>query len=59
LLINGRTGLNYAVLASTNLVDWQTVFSTNSPALPFQWIDPNTASYPRRFYRVAASSPAP
>jgi FlgD Ig-like domain len=58
-LIDGRAGLNYAVLASTNLVDWQTVFSTNSPALPFQWLDPNTASYPRRFYRVAVSSPAP
>ena len=35
LAVNGQTGPDYAVQASTNLVEWQSVFTTNPPAMPF------------------------
>jgi hypothetical protein len=33
--VNGMAGLDYAVQTSTNLLDWNPVFTTNSPAMPF------------------------
>jgi hypothetical protein len=50
--INGDTGPNYTIQASTNLTLWTPVFSTNSPALPCFWMDTNFASSPFLFYRV-------
>jgi hypothetical protein len=38
--------------ASTNLVDWQVVATTNSPVPPVTWIDTNYSAYSVRFYRV-------
>lgn len=52
LTISGDTGPDYVVQASTNLFDWQTIFSTNSPALPLHFSDPDTALYSTRFYRI-------
>jgi hypothetical protein len=52
LLINGDTGPDYTVQASTNLADWQNLFTTNSPLLPFSWSDPNAQTFTQRFYRV-------
>jgi hypothetical protein len=52
LLISGDTGPDYTVQSSTNLVDWLPIFSTNSPALPFQFLDSNASNYRQRFYRV-------
>ena len=43
---------DYLVQASTNLVDWETVFSTIPSALPFQWADPAAVSFGVRFYRI-------
>ena len=59
LAVDGQSGPDYAVQASTNLVDWQTVFSTNSPAMPFQWADPNAGTFPMRFYRIIVGPPLP
>jgi pectin methylesterase-like acyl-CoA thioesterase len=59
LTVSGQTGPDYAVQASTNFTDWQTVFTTNSPILPFQWTDPNSGAYPLRFYRIAVGPPLP
>ncbi len=50
--INGDTGPDYTILASTNLTSWIPVFTTNSPPLPCFWADPNSAAYPLRFYRT-------
>ncbi len=50
--INGDTGPDYTIMASTNLIFWNPVFTTNSPPLPCFWVDTNSASYPFRFYRV-------
>ena len=54
---SGGAGTNYAVQASSNLTQWDTVFSTNSPVLPFSWADTNTGSYPARYYRVQVNQP--
>lgn len=56
--INGQTGPDYQLEASTNLTQWNSVFITNSPALPFDWADPATNA-PRRFYRVKLGPPLP
>ena len=59
LTVNGEVGPDYAVQASTNLADWQTIFTTNSPPTPFDWTDPNTGTFPIRFYRVVLGPPLP
>jgi hypothetical protein len=50
--VSGDFGPDYTVQASTNLTAWATLFTTNSPALPFNWTDVTTTNYPARFYRV-------
>ena len=50
--ISGPAGFNYSIQVSTNLINWSTVFTTNSPALPFTWIDPNGINAPQRYYRI-------
>ena len=59
LAVNGQSGPDYAVQASTNLVNWQSVFTTNSPAMPFNWADPDTGTFPMRFYRIVVGPPLP
>lgn len=59
LSVAGDTGPDYAIQASTNLFDWQTIFTTNSPATPFTYADPNTSLFAARFYRVVAGPPLP
>ena len=50
LTVNGPQGPDYTLLTSTNLLNWQMVFTTNSPALPYTYIDPNPVN-PATFYR--------
>ena len=52
LSVVGAAGPDYSMQASTNLTGWATLFTTNSPALPFTWKDTNTANFPGRFYRA-------
>jgi hypothetical protein len=59
LQISGDTGPDYAVLGSTNLVDWSLMFMTNSPLLPFQWTDTNSTTLPMQFYRIQIGPPLP
>ena len=58
LTVSGDTGPDYAVQASTNLMNWATIFSTNSPAMPFQFTDP-AAGLAARFYRIIVGPPLP
>jgi hypothetical protein len=53
LQISGLSGLRSIVIsASTNLIDWQPVF-TNPPASgTLRFLDPGASNYPARFYRV-------
>jgi trimeric autotransporter adhesin len=48
--ITGTTGQSYIIQGSTNLASW-TPLLTNS-IMFFDYADPNSASYPTRFYRT-------
>ena len=50
--INGDSGPDYTILASTNLTSWDPIFTINSPSLPYYWVDTNSAAYPDRYYRT-------
>jgi beta-galactosidase len=57
--ISGQTGPDYAVQVSTDLLNWSTLFITNSPPMPFSWTDTNTATLPAEFYRIKVGPPLP
>ena len=59
LQVSGQAGPDYAVQVSTNLTDWSTVWTTNSPPTPFGWADTNASAAPFRFYRVLVGPPLP
>jgi hypothetical protein len=59
LSVSGQTGPDYAVQVSSNLSSWSTLLITNSPAMPFQWTDPDTNACPARFYRIKTGPPLP
>ena len=50
--IYGDVGPDYSVLASTNLVDWMTLLTTNPAALPFGFSDASATNFDQRFYRT-------
>jgi hypothetical protein len=50
--IAGDMGPDYTIQASTNLLNWSALFTTNSPALPFNWSDPATADFNQRYFRI-------
>ena len=52
-LIYGDAGAVYSIEGSANLLDWETLWTTNPPALPFSWSDPTTPVQPVRFYRAS------
>ena len=53
LVSNSIAGPDYAVQSSSNLLNWNTIFTTNLPATGlFQWTDTNTAAWPAQFFRV-------
>ncbi|HLP76249.1 MAG TPA: cellulase family glycosylhydrolase [Candidatus Paceibacterota bacterium] len=56
--VSGQSGPDYAVETSTNLTQWSTAFVTNSPALPFVWLDTNSPA-PQRFFRIKLGPPLP
>ncbi len=57
--VSGQVGPDCAVEASTNLLDWNTLFITNSPPMPFIWTDTNAGATPIQFYRVKLGPPLP
>jgi hypothetical protein len=59
LQVSGQAGPDYAVQVSTNLVDWSTLWITNSPPMPFQWVDTNAGAPPMQFYRIKVGPPLP
>jgi O-glycosyl hydrolase len=48
---SGPEGPDYTLWTSTNLINWQKLFTTYSPVTPFTLIDTNSTS-PARFYRI-------
>jgi hypothetical protein len=59
LQLAGEFGPDYAVQISTNLLDWDTLLITNSPAMPWTWTDTNAAILPAQFYRIKTGPPWP
>jgi hypothetical protein len=58
LTVNGQTGPDYAVLTSSNLMNWNAVLITNPATMPFSW-STNTGALPVQFYRVKVGPPLP
>jgi len=58
LQVNGDSGPDYQVQSSTNLSNWDPVFTANSPPMPFLWTNSATGS-PINFFRVIAGPPFP
>jgi len=52
LTVNGDTGPDYIVQASTNLTDWTSIFTNHSPIPPFVWTDLGASNFSQRFYRI-------
>ncbi len=51
LTVAGPQGPDYSLLTSTNLLSWQTLYITDSPATPFTITDTN-ATNADRFYQI-------
>jgi hypothetical protein len=47
--VAGVPGFNYAVQASTNLIDWVSLITNTSP---FTFVDTNSTNSPQQFYRT-------
>jgi hypothetical protein len=55
LSFTAPSGSNYQVQASTNLVTWQSILTTNNPtptSVLVQFTDPSAPPLSRRFYRI-------
>ena len=52
----GDVGLNYDLLFSTDLLNWEQLLHFNLSTSPYPYIDPASATAARRFYRLR---PAP
>ncbi len=48
----GVAGNTYVVDGSTNLATWQPLYTNSSTNSPWQFIDTNAATLPRRYYRA-------
>jgi len=57
--VSGDVGPDYTIRATVDFITWQTIFSTNSPAMPFNWSDTNANLHPFRFYQVIIGPPLP
>jgi pectate lyase len=55
MTINGDSGPDYIVQASTNLLIWEDIFTNHSPTPPFVWSDDAAGDFNQRFYRVRLS----
>jgi hypothetical protein len=52
VIITGDVGLNYDLLSSSNLLNWELLLNFNLSTSPKAYIDPDSATIPRRFYRL-------
>ncbi|MGN6556174.1 MAG: DUF5695 domain-containing protein [Verrucomicrobiota bacterium] len=50
--INGPTGPDYCIQTSTNLTNWRSLVTNDSPVMPFNWQDTNPSTNAALFYRV-------
>jgi GH43 family beta-xylosidase len=58
LRVSGDAGPDYIIQGTTNLnraANWFSIFTNNSPLLPFYWTDATASNDAARFYRVLLS----
>jgi hypothetical protein len=51
MVVNGTQGPDYTFLTSTDLINWQALFTTDSPPMPLTLVDTNATDV-MRFYRI-------
>lgn len=56
--VSGQVGPDYAVQASSDLVDWKTLLITNPARMPFTW-STNAGGLPAQYYRIQVGPPLP
>lgn len=52
LTVNGDSGHDYIIQASTNLTVWTSIYTNPLPTLPFIWSDFGASNYSQRYYRI-------
>jgi glucuronoarabinoxylan endo-1,4-beta-xylanase len=52
LILSGPSGPDYTLMTSSNLINWDTLVTTNPPTLPVTLTDPNYGAQAARFYRI-------
>jgi hypothetical protein len=52
MTISGDAGPDYTIQASSNLLNWSSILTTNPPSTPFLYLDTAATNYPQRFYRI-------
>ena len=52
LTVNGDSGHDYIIQTSSNLTDWNSVFTNPQANPPFIWNDPGASNFNQRFYRI-------
>jgi len=52
LQVTGRTNLHFAIQASADMAAWTSLITTTSASGVFDYIDMNSATVPKRFYRA-------
>ena len=52
LVATGALGPDYTLWASSNLVNWQALTTSNSPVIPVTLVDPDFPAHPIRYYRI-------
>jgi GH43 family beta-xylosidase len=50
--VNGEPGASYAVLASTNMINWSVLYTTNAPTSSFQISIPIVGGSGHRFHKI-------
>jgi hypothetical protein len=53
--LNGVTNQTIVVEASTDLANWQPIWTRTLSALSTNFVDPDSVNYPRRFYRLQSN----
>jgi uncharacterized repeat protein (TIGR01451 family) len=57
MTLQGPPGQNFALLVSSNLIDWTSLLNFNFTNAPFMVTDPASTNLDRRFYRIAPAGP--
>jgi hypothetical protein len=50
--VSGLVGPDYIIQTSSNLTDWESLYTNNPVAMPFQWTDSSASNSTARFYRI-------